>query len=216
MPRASTWESWRYSTCCSYPGHRLIGAIRGTLLRFRCLLALASPHFIKYTRSSRRVACCWKQRSGRRSRRMESVPESQFVESAVEWKNGALAMAGCPLLPLSRLAKILYAKNQPTGAMVHAAYVGEWITSRFSVNGLTYQNAIDGLAVKRGEDKSWTLLDRINVFSPSAQNSNSGRSLYAPCGTLAAVGVNRRTGDVSVLAVHTILEAGRIVQTGSA
>jgi CO/xanthine dehydrogenase Mo-binding subunit len=139
-------------------------------------------------------------------------PDRKFDESAVQWKNGALVTAGHAPIPLSRLAQIIHAKNQPSGAMVHAAYLAEWVTSRFSVDGLIYQNAIDGLAIKRGEDKPWTLLDRINVFPPSVQNAHGGRSLHSPSGTLAAVEVTRKTGDVSVLAVHTILEAGRVVQ----
>jgi CO/xanthine dehydrogenase Mo-binding subunit len=140
------------------------------------------------------------------------LPDRKFDESTVQWKKGALAITGRPPLPLSRLAQILHAKSQPTGAMVHAAYIGEWITSRFLVDGRLYENAIDGLAIKRGEEKPWAPLDRTSVTPPSAQNLYSGRSLYSPSGTLAAVDVNRQTGDVSVLAVHTILEAGRVIQ----
>jgi CO/xanthine dehydrogenase Mo-binding subunit len=142
-----------------------------------------------------------------------SLPSNRmFDESAVQWRNGALVMAGHSPLPISRLAEIVHARNLPTGTMIHAAHVGQWITSRFSVDGVDYRNAIDGLAIKRGEESPWDLLDRIEVFPPPAQNARIGRCLYAPAGTLAAVEVSRQTGHVSVLAVHTILEAGRVIQ----
>ena len=141
------------------------------------------------------------------------LPAGKKLDAAqVQWKNGALTMAGKPALPLARLAQLLHANNLPTGAMIHCSFVGEWITSRFAVNGAVYESEIDALAVKQGGSAQWTLLNRTNIFPPPAQASNNGRSLYSPSGTLAAVEVDRASGEVRVRAVHTILEAGRVVQ----
>ena len=136
----------------------------------------------------------------------------KFDAAQAQWKNGALTMAGKPALPLARLAQLLRANNLPTGAMIHCSFVGEWITSRFVVNGAVYESEIDALALKQGGAPQWTLLNRANIFPPLAQASNNGRSLYSPSGTLAAVEVDRATGEVRVRALHTILEAGRVVQ----
>jgi CO/xanthine dehydrogenase Mo-binding subunit len=121
-------------------------------------------------------------------------------------------MSGHPPLPLARLAQLLHAGKQTTGAMVHAAFVGNWIPARFPVSGSVYEAPIDALALKQGSGAGWTLISRANVFPPPAPASNYGRSLYAPSGTLACVDVNPKTGEVTVSAVHTFLEAGRVVQ----
>jgi CO/xanthine dehydrogenase Mo-binding subunit len=47
---------------------------------------------------------------------------------------------------------------------------------------------------------------------PPANAWNFGRNLYSPSGTLAAVLVEPRKGQIKVLAVHSYLEAGRVVQ----
>jgi CO/xanthine dehydrogenase Mo-binding subunit len=135
-----------------------------------------------------------------------------FDSSRIGWKNGALVNGTNRPLSLESICQELYKKGQTIGAMVHAAYLGRWIVGKFPVSGKTWSGPIDALATRRANVAEWSLVDRLGVEEPVDIAWNFGRSLYAPSAALVSVVVDPRTGEAKVLAVHSYLEAGRVVQ----
>jgi CO/xanthine dehydrogenase Mo-binding subunit len=135
-----------------------------------------------------------------------------FDASKVRWDNGSLFMGRNRPLSLESICHGLYASGGLIAAMVHAAYLGQWIVGEFPVYGQTWRGPVDALAIRTADANEWSLVDRIGVDEPPDVAWNFGRSLYAPSATLSAVVVDPRTGGVKVLAVHSYLEAGRVVQ----
>jgi CO/xanthine dehydrogenase Mo-binding subunit len=141
------------------------------------------------------------------------LPASQpFDPAKIGWDKGALVMAGQPPLRLKQLSGELRGAGGMVAAMVHASYLGQWIQASFLLNNQTWTGLIDALAVRNGGTDSWAVINRSSVIPPPESAWNNGRSLYAPSGTLAAVAVNPRRGSVKVLAVHSYLEAGSVIQ----
>ena len=127
------------------------------------------------------------------------------------WEGASLTAKGLPRLASKDIVAAMFRSGGVTGAVVHACYQGEWLTSDFLLDGGTWSGPIDALAVQRG-NPNWSFVARTKINQPPPNAHNFGRSLYSPSGTLAAVEVHRDTGTVRVLAVHTILEAGRVLQ----
>lgn len=135
-----------------------------------------------------------------------------FDATRVSWVNGALVMPGHQPLPLFKLGRVLHHDGAIVAAMIHASYVGQWIEASFPLDNRDWKGAIDALAIRRAGSQDWTLINRTSVTQPPADAWNFGRSLYTPSGTLAAVLVDPRKAEVKVLAVHSYLDAGRVVQ----
>jgi CO/xanthine dehydrogenase Mo-binding subunit len=139
-----------------------------------------------------------------------------FDATKVSWVNGALVLPGHQPLPLSKLGRVLHDGGGIVAAMIHASYVSQWIEASFPLDNRDWKGAIDALAIRRAGGQNWTLVNRTRVVQPPADAWNYGRSLFTPSGTLAAVLVEPPKAEVNaqvkVLAVHSYLEAGRVVQ----
>jgi CO/xanthine dehydrogenase Mo-binding subunit len=133
-------------------------------------------------------------------------------KKATVWKDGALRAPGSPPLPLAQIAAEIFAGGLVAGAMVHAFYQGQWVAAKYTVDGVTAERPIDGFSTRLAAATAWRVHDRREVKAPPASNALWGRSLYAPSGALAAVEIDRATGAVQVVEIHTILDAGRVIQ----
>lgn len=138
--------------------------------------------------------------------------DEPFDATRVSCVDGALVMPGHQPLPLFRLGRALHDGGGIVAAMVHASYLGQWIEAIFPLGNGDWKGAIDALAIRRAGGQNWTLINRTSVVQPPANAWNSGRNLYTPSGTLAAVLVEPGKAQVKVLAIHSYLEAGRVVQ----
>lgn len=135
-----------------------------------------------------------------------------FDATKVSWVNGALVMPGHQPLPLLKLGRALHDSGGIVGVMIHASYLGQWIEASFPLDNRDWKGAIDALAIRKAGGEHWTLINRTSVVQPPADAWNHGRSLHSPSGTLAAVLVDPQKAQVKVLAVHSYLEAGRVIQ----
>jgi CO/xanthine dehydrogenase Mo-binding subunit len=147
------------------------------------------------------------------ARALWKLPSSEpFDATKLSWAEGALAKEGQQSLSLQQLSRALHEGGGIVAAMIHASYLGQWIEASFPVNNQSWTGPIDALATRNGGSDDWVIINRSNVVQPPENAWNFGRSLYTPSGTLAAVVVNPRTGLVKVVALHSYLEAGSIVQ----
>jgi CO/xanthine dehydrogenase Mo-binding subunit len=138
--------------------------------------------------------------------------DASLDPAAAHWDNGQLVAPGHPPLPVAQLAAEAHRLGTTTGATAHACYQGMWVSADWMVGSAMYKGwSIDALAVRAGEGE-YTRLQRQNVVSPPPQAHYYGRSLYAPSGTLAAVEIERRTGQVRLIDIVTYVSAGRPIQ----
>ena len=139
------------------------------------------------------------------------------------WRNGALAVAGLPPLPLARLAQEAHARGLVVGAAVHAFNRWQWAEADFVVDGVSTPAAVDALSVRYGNGAGaakqalattpnrYHVLDRRSVFFPPTQNSNAMVGYNTAAGTLVELVVDPASGKVTLLTHHTILECGNML-----
>ena len=139
------------------------------------------------------------------------------------WRNGALAVAGLPPLPLARLAQEAHARGLVVGAAVHAFNRWQWAEADFVVDGASTRAAVDALSVRYGDGAGaakqalattpnrYHVLDRRSVFFPPTQNSNAMVGYNTAAGTLVELVVDAASGKVTLLTHHTILECGNML-----
>ncbi|MFP6640524.1 MAG: molybdopterin cofactor-binding domain-containing protein, partial [Myxococcota bacterium] len=133
--------------------------------------------------------------------------------SDVRWANGQLEATGLAPVPLGDLAKRMHEKGFAVSSMVHAFHSGRWITANYTVGDVTRRWEIDALAVQLGGSKEWKLIDRQDPELYTAQDMwmKDGQTLGAT-GALAAVMVNRRTGEPRVVGGVHFAAPGKIIQ----
>lgn len=136
------------------------------------------------------------------------------LRGRTHWRDTRLTAPGLAPLSLEAIAAQLYKSALPAAAMTHAVYRARWIVADYRVGGWQATLPLDGLSTLAAGSTSWQRHDRTNTQPPPPNANFYGRSLYAPSGTLAAVEVNPRSGDVRVVEVQTFLDAGRVLQPG--
>lgn len=150
----------------------------------------------------------------------------------LRWVDGKLTARGMTPLAIEELAARAHRDGLVTGAMAHASNRWDWATAEFSVDGDSFEVAIDALAVQRGGSATWDLLDRKNAKFPSTAAKGVGRNSWAllsrsevnlppvstervgagyfSCsGAVVAVGVDRISSETRVVGVHQAIECGR-------
>lgn len=137
--------------------------------------------------------------------------DAASLRGKTRWRGGRLMAPGLPALPLARIAAQVYASGLPAAAMTHAVYRARWVTADYSVGGWQAALPLDGLSTRAAGATVWQRHNRANTVAPPADASLYGRSLYAPSGALVALQVDPRNGEVTVLQVHSFLDAGRVL-----
>ena len=96
--------------------------------------------------------------------------------------------------------------------MVHAYYQVAWVSAEFVVGDVARRRPLDGLSTRRAQEAGWTMHLRRHTTPPPPGADRYGRSLYCPSGALVAVEIDRQSGKVSVVEIHSFLDPGRIIQ----
>lgn len=139
----------------------------------------------------------------------EAGPEFLTFDK-MRWVGGKLTGAGMEPLHLDQLAARAHRDGLVTGAMVHGFNRWAWSSATFPVGGEDLTLAIDALAIQNGSE-DWNLIDRTEVNFPSASFERVGQNYYAACGAVVGLSVDKVSGEVSVEAVHQVLECGRSI-----
>jgi CO/xanthine dehydrogenase Mo-binding subunit len=127
-----------------------------------------------------------------------------------KWTKGRLTLAGLPPLTLSRLAAEVYKQKLVSAAVVHGFDRWSWAQADFTIDGSTERLPLDGLAIRRG-DATWQRIERHNIHYPPPAASRGTWTRYSSLATLVAVRVQPSSGEVKVLAHHSVLDCGRML-----
>ena len=147
-------------------------------------------------------------------------PRAPAPEHA-RWRDGSLTVEGLEPLPLARLAREAHARGLVVGAAVHGFNRWQWTEADFVVDGAAVRLPVDALSVRYGDGAGeakpattpgrYHVLDRHAVFFPPTQNYNAMVGYSTAVGALAELAVDAGSGDVALLAHHTILECGTML-----
>jgi CO/xanthine dehydrogenase Mo-binding subunit len=127
------------------------------------------------------------------------------------WEGGRLVAPGLRSLSLAEIAARMHRDGRVVAAMVHTFFRTRFAEADFTVDRRTERRAIDALAVRRGAQSRYELIDRRNVAFPPAETTRYDRSLYASGGHLVAVEVSRTSGEVKILEAISLLDAGEVI-----
>ena len=132
----------------------------------------------------------------------------------VKWRDGYLIANGFKPLSLQELAAKAHADKRITGAMNHAFFSAKWISAEYTIEDKTFRYPIDGLAIQRGADKDYAIVDRRNPDSVTVESiwEGNGQSFGASA-CLIAVDVDHRTGEVNIVGGAHFLAPGRVLQS---
>ena len=131
----------------------------------------------------------------------------------VEWTKGRLKGPGLTPIPLADLAKRMHEKGFVVATMVHAFHSGRWITASYTVGDVTERWPIDALAVQYGGHRKWHLIDRRDpeLFTVQDLWMKDGQT-FSATGALAALLVDRNTGEPRVVAGVHLAAPGKMIQ----
>ena len=130
----------------------------------------------------------------------------------VGWEDGALVAPGLPPIPFSELVRVIHDKSLLSGVMVHAFFSAKWISAEFTVEGLTRRWDVDGMALRHGDKPEWDLLDRRDphLFTVESMWEGNGQT-FGAAAALAAVRVDRKTGEPKVVAGVQLSGPGKVI-----
>jgi CO/xanthine dehydrogenase Mo-binding subunit len=134
--------------------------------------------------------------------------------------DGALTAAGMEPLSLARLAAKAHEMGLVTTAMVHGFNRWEWAVADFEILGTKWQAPIDAIALQYGagagadrqtlmNSDGFHLLNRTSVSFPSTLFQRFLNNYMAACGSIAAVEIERTTGNLNIVEAYSVLECGR-------
>ncbi|KIC43377.1 hypothetical protein RA27_00665 [Ruegeria sp. ANG-R] len=128
----------------------------------------------------------------------------------LRWVDGKLTGAGMEPLPLEQLAARAHKDGLVTGAMVHGFNRWSWASATFAIGTDDLTTAIDALAIQKGSD-DWDLLNRKAIDYPPAKFERIAVNYYSACGAVVALSADKISGDVTIEAVHQVLECGNAI-----
>ncbi|SMF30598.1 xanthine dehydrogenase family protein molybdopterin-binding subunit [Pseudobacteriovorax antillogorgiicola] len=140
----------------------------------------------------------------------QSSEDLPWNKALVRWDDGALSYPGQVSIPLKTLAAQAHKEGYVTGAMVHTYYRAGWTSAGFEIAGKKQVLKADALALRHGKQEDFQVLTRSQVQYPPMSHFDKGADLYTPYVAVAAVEVNRKSGQVKVLGGETFLDCGRV------
>lgn len=134
-------------------------------------------------------------------------------QSDVSWVDGALSAPGHEPIALAALARQAHAGGHVVSAMIHAFYSGRWVEADYTVGNETFRWQIDALSVLRGGRAERQLIDRQNpkLFTVESIWEGNGQN-YGATGCLAAVRINRKTGEIVFDEAVLYIGPGKVLQ----
>ncbi|MEO1199159.1 MAG: molybdopterin cofactor-binding domain-containing protein [Pseudomonadota bacterium] len=147
------------------------------------------------------------------ARDLWAVTPDDLTEDDVQWVDGSLVADGREPIPLARLARLAHDKGYVVSAMIHAFYSGRWIEADYTIAGETFRWPIDALSILRGGRTGRELIDRKKpkLFTIESIWEGNGQQ-YGVAGCLAAVEVDRSTGEVRIDEAIHYIGPGKVLQ----
>lgn len=130
----------------------------------------------------------------------------------VHWEDGSLVARGHRPLTLAEIARRAHDEGHVVAALTHAFFSGRWVDAEYTVGDSTRRWALDGLAVRRGGNDDFDIVDRksANLFTVESMWEGNGQTFGAGA-CLVGVEVDRRTGAVQVVEAVHLLAPGRVL-----
>lgn len=134
-----------------------------------------------------------------------------------------LAGGGMRAIPFAELAAEAHRLGLVTGVALHTYSMWQWATAEFDVPTVgTLTIPADALAVRYGDGASdelkarmttggYDFIRRSSVTYPPGGRGDGDPMTNATAGCIVAVSVTEGTGEVEVVGVHSLLDAGRLI-----
>ncbi len=131
----------------------------------------------------------------------------------IKWDDGQLTLVkgGADPIGWADLAKLIYDKGLPKGALGHAFIQGSWVEADFAGPGGSMHLQLDGLSFYLPNVKDPTFVGRTNTKPPPAIAQRYSRYVWAPCANVIGLTVDKSSGSVKIENVLSILNAGRLL-----
>ncbi|MFK7887007.1 MAG: xanthine dehydrogenase family protein molybdopterin-binding subunit, partial [Gammaproteobacteria bacterium] len=130
------------------------------------------------------------------------------IEDA-RWVKGKLTAGNLEPLPFKQLATIAHDLGLLVGATVHTFNRWAWAEADFTLQGKDVRLPLDALAVKLGKATDYQFIPRTAVHYPPTQRNNAAVTYYAPNSMLLELSVHTKTGEITLLNHHSIMECGK-------
>lgn len=132
---------------------------------------------------------------------------------SLKWQNGYLTAPGFPPLLLKDIARKAHADGGITAVMNHAFFSAKWVEADYTIDGVTSRRPIDGLAIRRGQQQIYEIIERKNPALTTVEGIWEGNGqTFGVAGCLVAVTVNRQSGEVKVVDGVHYLAPGKVLQ----
>ena len=132
---------------------------------------------------------------------------------SVKWKDGYLTAPGLPPLSLQAIARKAHDDQRVTAVMNHAFFSAQWVEGDYTIDGTTGRRPVDGLAIRRGQNNDYEIVERRNPSLVTVESMWEGNGqTFGACACLVAVTVHRKTGEVKVVEGVHYLAPGKVLQ----
>lgn len=132
---------------------------------------------------------------------------------SVKWKDGYLTAPGLPPLSLQEIARKAHDEQRVTAVMNHAFFSAQWVECDYTIDGTTGRRPVDGLAIRRGQNNEYEIVERRNPSLVTVEGMWEGNGqTFGACACLVAVTVHRKTGEVKVVEGVHYLAPGKVLQ----
>ena len=140
----------------------------------------------------------------------QSAPLTIRKEDA-RWTAEGLSADGLEPLSLARLAKRTYELGGLIGAVTHGFNRWQWANANYTIQGITSNRALDAIALKFANDKTYRISEREAIFYPKIDRSNAGATNYSAFATVVELSIDTASGKIELLDHHSVLECGNMI-----
>lgn len=131
----------------------------------------------------------------------------------VRWRDGRLVAPGLKPLSLKEIAAKAHAEGRVTAVMNHAFFSARWVEGDYTIDGVTRRRPVDGLAIRRGTQGRYEIVERKNPQLMTVESMWEGNGqTFGASACLVAVTVHRKTGEVKVREGVHYLAPGKVLQ----
>lgn len=132
---------------------------------------------------------------------------------SVRWKDGYLTAHGLPALSLRAIAEKAHSDQRVTAVMNHAFFSAKWVEGDYTIDGVTERRPVDGLAIRRGQQSHYEVIERKNPSQVSVESIWEGNGqTFGASACLVAVTVNTKSGEIKVVEGVHYLAPGKVLQ----
>lgn len=137
---------------------------------------------------------------------------SRLVAADAAWQDGRLTARGFAPIALADLARRAHEDRQVVALLTHAFFSARWVEADYTVHGTTRRWPIDGLAIRRGGEPDYTIIERTNpqLYTVESMWEGNGQT-FGAAGCLVGVEVDRRSGAVKVVEGVQLVAPGRVL-----